>query len=274
MYVKDIKGNFVPAVEKKNDGIFSTIESAAWMEDIDIDKKKANTSNNHLVPPKPTENLSKPSPPTTKEKVSTSTKKEDKKVESSSNVTLPPLTGTSGLVTSNNQAIKEVPMKNKNLSNPPLKPAPIPKTKPLLTQANEDTETMSDGDSSQEELTATEKRLPGVGMPLTWQPPGVPLVWSARASDQCVTMEREATGTQYKVTDMKDFQPLDMDKIMSRRKKSAAHSETTCSSVSTFRSSSESSLRSSSPGSTKFKNGHKIAPVCSPDSEFNDDNLV
>lgn len=273
MYVKDIMGNFVPAVEKKNDGIFSTLESAAWMEDIDIDKKNGPAGDNNKnvnvasnLAIKPTENFIKQSPTTSTKTV--------KNIESNPNITLPPLIEAPGLVRSN-AAIKELDglsMKSGKNSNP-------------VSQCSEDTEKMSDNESvgnvensSREQLSTpviqSERKNSVYGIPHKWQLPGAPFVWSTGASDQCVAMEKEVTGTQYKVTDMKDFQPLDMDKIMSRRKKSAAHSETTCSSVSTFRSSSESSLRSSSPISSKFRIGNKIASTGSPVSDINDNNHV
>lgn len=264
-------GNFVPAVEKKNDGIFSTLESAAWMEDIDIDKKNGPTGDNNKnanvasnLALKPTENLIKQSPTTSTKTV--------KNIESNPNITLPPLIAAPGLVRSNAAVKDGLSMKSGKNSNP-------------VSQCSEDTETMFDDvsvgnveNSSREQLSTpviqSEKKNSVYGMPHKWQLPGAPFVWSIGASDQCVAMEKDVTGTQYKVTDMKDFQPLDMDKIMSRRKKSAAHSETTCSSVSTFRSSSESSLRSSSPLSSKFRIAHKIASTGSPVSDIDDNNHV
>lgn len=253
MYVKDIKGNFVPAVEKKNDTIFSTLESAAWMEDIDIDKKNGpagefNTSQNgRLAPSMQAGDSVKSTTPLTKEKIPTPTEEKNK----NPNTILAPLPDS-------NIPSNLAPPAREAVSSPP----------PHLS---EDTDTSSGIESNAEDALQKDSKNP-----LTWQLPGAPLIWSARASDQCVAMEKEATGTQYKVTDMTDFKPLDMEKIMSRRKKSAARSDTTCSSVATYRSSSESSLISDSPVSTKskFRLGHKVAPIGTPDSDCNDHNPV
>ncbi|CAI9719439.1 transient receptor potential cation channel subfamily V member 5-like [Octopus vulgaris] len=192
MYIKDMDGKFVLASEEKNVNLMSTLQSAAWSEDIDMDKSKT---------AKALEPIS--------ENGDGSTKKENiqkKPDESSLENRVKPKTEPETV----SQPANKSQQKNKFIS---LRENPV-------------------------------KRM---------QPKVAPL-WNTRASEQYVPHGSDYMGSQYNITNLRGFQPLDLDKSP------VDYSDTTNSSSPSLRSSSASSLRSASAQSKKSRLSYKKLP--------------
>ncbi|GAB1600059.1 transient receptor potential cation channel subfamily V member 5-like [Argonauta hians] len=192
MYIKNMNGKFVLAAEQKNVNLMSTLQSAAWSEDINIDKGQSSSVGLATIP-------------------------EDKNA---------------------NKTVKQKP--NGTVAGNQTKAKIEPDSTPVYILGSEP-------NTFNEPITPVENSVKSM------QPNAAPLLWKTRASGYSVFPKWEREDNQYRVTNIKDFKPLDIDKIMSGDKRSVDYSDTTSSSSPSLRSTSRSTLNSNSADSRKSR---------------------
>lgn len=209
MYIKDMDGKFILASEKKNVNLMSTLQSAAWSEDIDIDKAKGSKAL-ETIP----------------ENGGSSTKKENKQKKPD-----------------------EITLENrvKPKTEPETIPQPANKSGSELDPSIRTTTPVDKSQQKNKFISLHEK-------PIKRMQPKVAPLWTTRASEQYMPYSMGPSGNQYNLTNLRGFEPLDLDKSP------VDYSDTTNSSSPSLRSSSASSLRSASAQSKKSRASYKKLP--------------